>query len=163
VNVADRPPHAVRVLPQDAATRQGTRAGVVSRTLAMVVDGAYAVAGVAIGYGLWAGFRLLRGPRTFAWPQVSFAVLATVALVVAALLLTATWTSTGRSPGARLMGLRVIDREGSPPRLWRSLVRAVTCVVFPLGLFWSAASKRNASLQDLLVRTSVIYDWHERA
>ncbi len=38
----------------------------------------------------------------------------------------------------------------------------MTCVLFPLGLFWSAISRRNASLQDLLVRTSVIYDWHER-
>ena len=128
----------------------------------MVVDAAYAVAGVAIGYGLWAGLRLLREPRSFSWPHVSFAALTTIALVVATLLLTTSWAATGSSPGARLMGLRVIDRRGSPPHLWRSLVRAVICVLFPLGLFWSAFSKRNASLQDLLVRTSVVYDWHER-
>jgi uncharacterized RDD family membrane protein YckC len=34
--------------------------------------------------------------------------------------------------------------------------------VFPLGLFWSAVSKRNASVHDLIFRTSVIYDWQAR-
>lgn len=162
MSVSDRPRHAVRVLPPEVAERQGTRAGVVSRTLAMVVDAVYACGLVAIGYALWAGFRLLRAPRDFAWPHPSVATLATAALVVAALVLTISWTSTGRSPGARLMGLRVIDPDGSPPKLWRSFVRAVLCVAFPLGLFWSAVSKRNASVQDLVVRTSVVYDWHDR-
>jgi uncharacterized RDD family membrane protein YckC len=162
MSVADRPRHAVRVLPTEAAEHQGVRAGVVSRTLAMVVDAVYAIAIVAVGYALWAGFRLLRSPREFAWPQVSFAVLATIALVVATLVLTTSWASTGRSPGGRLMGLRVIGPDGSPPRFLRSFVRAVLCVVFPLGLFWSAVSKRNASVQDLVVRTSVVYDWHDR-
>jgi uncharacterized RDD family membrane protein YckC len=46
--------------------------------------------------------------------------------------------------------------------LGRSLLRAVTCVVFPIGLFWAALSKRNASVQDLVFGTSVVYDWHER-
>jgi hypothetical protein len=32
----------------------------------------------------------------------------------------------------------------------------------PVGLFWSAVSRRNASVQDLLFSTSVVYDWHER-
>jgi uncharacterized RDD family membrane protein YckC len=29
-------------------------------------------------------------------------------------------------------------------------------------LFWAALSKRNASVQDLVFGTSVVYDWHER-
>jgi uncharacterized RDD family membrane protein YckC len=128
----------------------------------MVVDIASVVAIVGIGYGLWAGVRLLRDPRGFEWPQLSFTTLVTIALVVAVAVLTASWTATGRSPGGRLMGLRVMGPDGSPPRPLRSLLRAILCVVFPMGLFWSALSKRNASVQDLLVRTSVVYDWHER-
>jgi uncharacterized RDD family membrane protein YckC len=162
VSVADRPRHSVRALPNEAAERQGTRAGVVSRVLAMVVDAAYSVAFVGLGYGLWAAARLVRRPREFAWPGVSYVTLVTAALIVAAIMLTVSWAGTGRSPGGRLMGLRVLGPDASPPRLGRSLLRAIACVVFPIGLFWSALSKRNASIQDLVFRTSVAYDWHQR-
>jgi uncharacterized RDD family membrane protein YckC len=104
----------------------------------------------------------MRKPREFAWPQVSYVTLVTAALVVAAVTLTISWAGTGRSPGGRLMGLRVVGPDGSPPPLGRSLLRAVTCVAFPIGLFWAALSRRNASVQDLVFRTSVVYDWHER-
>ena len=160
MSVADRPRHSVQALPIEAAERQGTRAGVVSRVLAMVVDAAYSVASVGLGYGLWAAARLLRSPREFAWPQVSYVTLVTAALIVAAIMLTASWTGTGRSPGGRLMGLRVLGPDGSPPRFARSLLRAIACVAFPIGLFWSALSTRNASVQDLIFGTSVVYDWH---
>lgn len=162
MSVTDRPRHSVQVLPDEAAQRQGAPAGVVSRTLAMAIDAAYAGALVGIGFGLWAGVRLLRNARSFSWPELSPAALVTTALVVAVLVLTASWTTTGRSPGARVMGLRVLAAGGVPPRLVPAFVRAVACVAFPLGLFWSAISRRNASVQDLVLRTSVVYDWHER-
>ncbi len=162
MSVADRPRHAVRALPTEAAERQGTRAGVVSRTLAMAVVSVYAAALVGFGYAVWAAARLIRNPREFAWPQVSYVTLVTAALIVAAVSLTVSWAGTGRSPGGRLMGLRVVGPDGSPPRLGRSLLRAIVCVVFPIGLFWAALSKRNASVQDLVFDTSVVYDWHER-
>jgi hypothetical protein len=31
--------------------------------------------------------------------------------------------------------------------------------VFPIGLLWCAVSTSRRSLQDIVVRTSVIYDW----
>jgi hypothetical protein len=31
--------------------------------------------------------------------------------------------------------------------------------VFPIGLLWTAVSRENRSLADLLLRTSVVYDW----
>ena len=34
------------------------------------------------------------------------------------------------------------------------------CVVFPVGLLWSAVSRERRSLQDLVVRSVVVYDWH---
>jgi hypothetical protein len=39
-------------------------------------------------------------------------------------------------------------------------VRAVVYVVFPLGLLWSAVSSSRRSLQDVLVGSVVVYDWH---
>jgi uncharacterized RDD family membrane protein YckC len=163
VSVADRPRHAVRVMPPEAEERQGSKAGCVSRLAAMALDAAWAGAVVGLGYALWAAVRLLRAPRSFAWPQVSAAAIVVAGLLVAVVMLTASWTATGRSPGARLMGLRVVGPDGhEPPRLGRAFVRAVACVAFPIGLVWSAVSRRNASVQDELLRTSVVYDWHER-
>jgi uncharacterized RDD family membrane protein YckC len=39
------------------------------------------------------------------------------------------------------------------------LARAVLYVLFPAGLLWVLASRRNASVQDLVVGTAVVYDW----
>ena len=69
------------------------------------------------------------------------------------------WSSTGRTYGHHMMGLRVVGPHGdrlSPPR---ALLRAVLCVGFPIGLLWCAVSRSRRSVQDVLVRTSVIYDW----
>jgi len=35
--------------------------------------------------------------------------------------------------------------------------------VFPIGVLWVAVSRTNKSVQDILVRTSVIYDWRSEA
>ena len=40
----------------------------------------------------------------------------------------------------------------------RSFLRAVACVVFPVGLLWSAVSAQRQSLQDIVFRTVVVYD-----
>ena len=44
----------------------------------------------------------------------------------------------------------------SPPR---GLLRALLYLIFPPGFLWAAVSGRNASLQDLVLRTSVVHDW----
>ena len=125
----------------------------------MVVDIVYVVAVAAAVYLAYAGFRFLRRPARFAWPQLSYQWFVIVASVVAVIVLTIAWTGLGRTMGMRLMGLRIQTTRGARLHLGRAFLRAVTCVVFPLGLFWSAVSRRNASVQDLVFRTSVIYDW----
>jgi uncharacterized RDD family membrane protein YckC len=149
-------------MPAGAAERQGQRAGVVSRVGAMVVDAGYAVAVVAVLYFAFAAFRFMRDARHFAWPQLSINDGLVAAAVVAVFELSLAWCTTGRTMGMRFMGLRLVDRHGRHIHLPRSILRAVTCVLFPLGLFWSAVSRRNASVHDLVFRTSVIYDWETR-
>ena len=161
--MADTATHRLaHVYPAGAGERQGLRAGVVSRTVAMVLDAAYVVVLVGVAYVGFSGFRFLRHPRDFTWPVVSSTQFITAALVLAAIALAIGWAGVGRTAGMRLMGLRIVARSGSTPSFGVALLRAVTCVVFPLGLFWSAVSKRNASVQDLIFRTSVIYDWQAR-
>jgi hypothetical protein len=35
-------------------------------------------------------------------------------------------------------------------------------VLFPILLLWVAVSRQNRSVQDLVLRTSVVYDWTAR-
>jgi uncharacterized RDD family membrane protein YckC len=150
---------STRAFPRGAAARQGLRAGVVSRVGAAAIDLLYVVVVLVVVYAGYAGFRFLRDARSFTWPQPSFDEVLAIGVAVAVVMLAASWSSTGRSAGMRLLGLRLIGRSGTTIGPIRSLLRAVACLVFPLGLFWSAISARNASLQDLLFGTSVVYDW----
>jgi uncharacterized RDD family membrane protein YckC len=161
--VADTATHRLaHVYPAGAGERQGLRAGVVSRTVAMVIDAAYVVVLVGAAYLGYSAFRFLRSPRRFSWPVISSTQFITLALVVAVFILVLGWTSVGRTAGMRIMGLRIVGRSGTTPGFMVALLRAITCVVFPIGLFWSAVSKRNSSVHDLIFRTSVIYDWQAR-
>ncbi len=43
-----------------------------------------------------------------------------------------------------------------------ALGRGAFYALFPLGLLWAAVDGRNRSVQDLVLRTSVVYDWTHR-
>ena len=57
------------------------------------------------------------------------------------------------------MGLRVLNAKGTRLGLAPASLRAVFCVLFPIGLFWVPFSSDNRSVQDLVLRTAVVYDW----
>jgi uncharacterized RDD family membrane protein YckC len=40
----------------------------------------------------------------------------------------------------------------------RAILRALACVIFPVGLLWSTVSATRRSLQDIVFRTLVVYD-----
>ena len=69
------------------------------------------------------------------------------------------FATSGRTVGARVMGLRVVGRRGTRVRWAPALLRAVFCAAFPIGLFWCAVSRESRSVQDVVLRTSVIHDW----
>ena len=161
--MADTATHpSTHAYPAGARERQGLRAGVVSRTTAMVIDTGYVVVLVGAAYLGYSAFRFLRNPRAFTWPVISSTQFITAALILAAIALAIGWAGVGRTAGMRIMGLRIVGRSGGTLGFTVALLRAITCVVFPIGLFWSAVSKRNASVHDLIFRTSVIYDWQAR-
>jgi uncharacterized RDD family membrane protein YckC len=147
------------MLPPAADEAQGRRAGVVTRTVVMVVDAAAVAATVGILYLVWAVVRFMRHPVDFVWPTVTYGTVVVAAGVTCVLYLTVTWSTTGRTVGKRLFGLRVIGRDGEPLHLIRAFLRAGACTFFPFLLYWAAVSSQNRSVQDLVLRTSVIYDW----
>lgn len=77
---------------------------------------------------------------------------------VAAAYLTVAWATTGRSYGATLLGVRVLARSRKRLGWVRALLRAITCVLVPIGLLWTAISPARRSWHDILVGTVVVYD-----
>ena len=70
----------------------------------------------------------------------------------------ATWAVVGGTYGDRLLELRVTDDRRARLGWKRCAVRSLLCTVFPIGLLWVLVSGENRSVQDVLLRTSVVYD-----
>ena len=135
-------------------------AGVVTRLLAAGVD-ALVVVLLTVALDLAAaGVRFVWSPADFRWPRPEFLTAGAVLLAVAVLYLTVAWAMTGRTYGGRLLGLRVLSRRRGLLGWGRSFLRALACVIWPVGLLWSAVSAARSSLQDIVFRTVVVYDAH---
>jgi uncharacterized RDD family membrane protein YckC len=138
---------------------QGHRAGIVTRLLAGAVDVVIAVLGVGLGYLAVLAVRYVIRPRGFRLLEPDFGLLLICFLWLLTVYLTLAWATTGRSYGARLLGLRVVDHNGRRLRPGVALLRALLCVFVPIVVFWVVVSRENRSAADVLLRTSVIYDW----
>ena len=135
-----------------------SRAGLVSRVAATVIDSLVVVMA-------WLGLLLVVASVRLLWTGGLDLVFADAlphriaAPVLLLAYLTYGWGLDGRTVGNLVVGLRVLDEVGTDLSFRRAFVRAALCIVFPVGLLWSAASRRSASVQDLVVRTVVIHDW----
>jgi uncharacterized RDD family membrane protein YckC len=140
--------------------RPTAHAGVVTRLLAAAVDVA-AIALLAVALDLAAaGVRFVWSPVDFRWPRPAVVSSIVVLLAIGILYLTIAWAMTGRTYGGRLVGLRVLSMRRELLGWTRAFLRAVACVLWPLGLLWSGISAARSSLQDILFRTVVVYDAH---
>jgi uncharacterized RDD family membrane protein YckC len=132
-------------------------AGIVTRGLTAVVD---LLVVLLIMSGLYGGLvlaRLVYSPAAFSLPSVSVVFSTLVTFVVAVLYLTGCWTVSGSTAGAVTMGLRVVGRQSKRVHPLVALLRAIACVVFPIGLLWVVIDRRRRSLQDIVFRTRVVY------
>ncbi|CCK31666.1 putative membrane protein [Streptomyces davaonensis JCM 4913] len=137
--------------------REGEAAGLVSRCLAALID-ALVVAGIGLAVQLvFAGLRLLVSGPPLRMPDLSLWTTGALGWLLAVLYLVVSWIWTGATLGGRLLGLRVTGRAGHLLGIPRALLRAVVCLALPVGLFWIPFSRRRASLQDLVVASSVRY------
>jgi len=142
-----------------ARSVQGLPAGVVSRSLAAAIDVLLAATVAGSGYLLLSGVMFLWRPDSFSFPAISrFVGLVGVAAVLVVYAAGAWWL-TGRTVGNDLLGLRVRTRGGDRLGLVRATLRALSYIAFPLGLLFCVVGERRSSVQDLVVRTTVVYDW----
>lgn len=159
LNSPGRPPLRTAALPREARAYQGQRAGVISRLLACAVDLAVVAAIVGGGYLATSVVLFLWDPGRFHFPVMDRTWLLTAGGAVLFVYLSVSWVMTGRTWGDLLLGLRVVNFRGEPLRVAGAVLRAALCVVFPIGIFYVAVSRANRSVADVILRTSVLYDW----
>lgn len=148
----------LQTLPVAARRFQGDRAGFFTRAIAAVID--VVIVG-AIIIGIWIGvwlFLLVFNPLVeYGMPRPGAFVLGGYFLMW--VYWTWTWATSGRSLGQSLMGVRVVDRHDGRPGWKLAALRSAFCVVFQFGILWILVSRQNRSVQDVVLRTSVIHDW----
>jgi uncharacterized RDD family membrane protein YckC len=145
-------------MPSRRALVAGRPAGFVTRASANAVDVALVSLAVALGYAMVAGLRFLLSPTSFRLVAPEFGWVVVAVGIGLALYWTASWAGPGRTPGDQLMGLRVAGPSGTRLHVLHAAARAVLCVLFLPGLFWVLISRRNRSVQDVVLRTAVLYD-----
>jgi uncharacterized RDD family membrane protein YckC len=132
-------------------------AGIVSRGVAAVID--LVVAGALVGV-LYVGValtRLMVQPSAFRLPTPSVYFSTSVMFGVAVLYLAGCWLVSGCTAGAVVMGVRVVGLRSPKLSPAVALCRAVACVVFPIGLALVVVDGRRRSVQDVVLRTRVVY------
>ena len=136
-------------------------AGLVTRTIAFaldvaIVEAAAALVGVTVGLGL----SILSIPD---WLEVAAAAILGFLWVIWSLgYFVFFWSTTGQTPGNRVMGIRVLDAHGRGPlKPRRSALRfgGLCLAALPLfaGFLMMLWDDRARCFQDRLARTVVIY------
>jgi len=149
-------------VPIEARPYQGRRAGLVTRSLSAAIDFGILLITLAVMYVGLCAFVFLLDPRAFSAPAPPLWAVYAVGYALLTLYLAVCWMGSGRTYGNHVMGLRVVNYDGGRLHPIGALLRAAFCAIFPLGLAWVLVSGANRSVQDVVLRTSVIYDWDVR-
>jgi uncharacterized RDD family membrane protein YckC len=149
----------VETIPVEARSFQGEPAGLITRVAANVIDVAVVILGLVAVYLSIAGVVFLRQGARFTFPIVTHRAAYLAGFVALVVYFTVMWAAAGRTYGDRVLGLRVQTSTGQDVGIVRAGVRAVLCALFPLLLAWVAVNRHSRSVQDLVVGTSVVYDW----
>src|SRR4051812_28286015 len=142
-----------------ARSVRGRPAGVVTRCVAAGVDLLVASAVTLAGYLFVSGVLFLWQTSSFSFPSIGRGAVVACDAAVLVVYLAASWWLSGRTVGNGLLGLRVRGRGSMRLGPLRATLRALFYVVFPIGLLFCALGERRSSVQDLVLRTTVVYDW----
>jgi uncharacterized RDD family membrane protein YckC len=133
----------------------------MTRTIAYALDGALInVAALLAGIAAALALSILHLPSRL--DGVVAAVLAVAYAVWVVGYFVTFWSTTGQTPGSRLMRIRVIDAHGAPrlkPRRAAVRVAGLVLATIPLfaGFFIMLWDRRRRCLQDRLARTVVVH------
>jgi uncharacterized RDD family membrane protein YckC len=134
--------------------------GLAARGLAIVVDLVIAHAAFLFLAGSVALVASLVGDLRSGWLAGSIAGAAWAVVVVTYFVVF--WSSTGQTPGMRLLHLRVLTGLETPPSVWRSLVRFAGLILAIIPMFLGFApvlfDGRRRAFQDYVAGTVVRAD-----
>ncbi len=150
------------LVPAEARPYQGIPAGIATRAVANTVDAlvvGMALVGAYVGF---AAFMFVVDPRDFRLPDPSLVWFVAGFFALLVVYLTAAWWISGRTLGDHVMGVRVVRGKRDRLRFGQAFARAVLCACFPVGLLWCAVNRKRRAVHDLVLRTSVVYDWLPR-
>jgi uncharacterized RDD family membrane protein YckC len=150
---------AVNAVPLDARPFQGKRAGIVSRVLANSIDFLLVMAALAATYVGAQAVSFLANPSRWSARSPNFGIALLLGGGYLFVYFAVSWATNGRTYGNHVMGLRVVNFRGERMHWVGSILRSAFCVAFPIGLFWAIISPADRSVQDAVLRTSVLYDW----
>ncbi|MGZ4216589.1 MAG: RDD family protein [Solirubrobacteraceae bacterium] len=143
----------------DALRAEPRCIGIVARTLAFTVD-AMLICAAAIIVGSSVALVVAVAHLPSNWKSVVVAVGAIVFALWTTVYFVAFWTTTGQTPGARIMQFRVMPTTGDKLKPRRAIVRAIGLVLAAIPLFAGylpiAIGRKHRGLQDYLARTIVV-------
>ncbi len=145
---------------------QGHYAGAVTRAVAFGVDQTVATAVYALATALVAWLvDMVVSPEVTINPQVGLA--AGVFVLWLFVYYSYPWSVSGKTLGMALLGIRVVQRDGSPttPRngVIRTLVLPLTFLTFGIGFLPIVFGRERRAMHDSAANTAVVYDWDARA
>jgi uncharacterized RDD family membrane protein YckC len=152
---------ARRLVRKPARTEASDNAGLVTRGLGFVIDGAI-INGAFIGLSALFAFvanALFPEFETSSAPAIALGSVTFLAIMSAYLLFF--WTLAGQTLGMRLLGIRLIDFEGSPRLGSRTAIRRLIGIVLSvltlgIGFIVVLFSDRRRGLADAMANTEVI-------
>jgi uncharacterized RDD family membrane protein YckC len=152
--------------PERDVGMQGHYAGIVTRVTAFVIDAAVSVSLyllflflVRIGWEYITNHTIICGEHR---------IITIVGFVLWAIIYFAhPWSSSGKTLGMAIVGLRVVRTDGSPVSFGRAVVRILTLplslVFLGIGLLIMLVQPERRALHDLIAGTAVVYSWDARA
>lgn len=146
-------------------TQQGHYAGAVSRLVAFCCDQAIATICFSIATASLTYIIVVITPDNYQL-QIPSPLLSGVYVFWLFTYYAYPWSTSGKTAGMAILGLRVVQRDGSQTTLRCGILRTV---MFPLGFITLGlgflgiiTNREHQALYDRIAKTTVVYDWDAR-
>lgn len=157
---------SVRAHPGRWVSAQGHYAGSVSRAAAYVIDLIVSLVVLELALTAISFVAQVITGRGIPWHRGSIAVVI-VYVLWQFVYFGFQWAANGKTLGMTLLGVHVVQADGTKLRPWRGWVRSLT---FPLGFLTVGlgflgilVQREHRALYDLIAGTAVVYAWDARA
>ena len=163
---AEAPTMSVRTHPSHWVSAQGHYAGSVSRFAAYLIDLTVSTVLYSLTLSLISFVAEIVTGRTVSWHRGNIVV---VIIYVAwqFIYFGFQWAADGSTMGMTLLGVHVVQADGTRLDPWRGWIRSLT---FPLGFLTLGlgflgifVQREHRALYDLIAGTAVVYAWDARA